>query len=177
MRQREMFMIHTFTTRIERDRNYTTDIVRTFYMVRESVAEQLDGAIGNKAGYQTEAAAHTQEIKFRAMQAAGIVHTYYASTYEGTRLELAFLRYDPTSIGYPRSSADPSHCSVRADSLGDSIALMDRGMRLIKRLHKIGAYGCNPTATAEALRKFKFVEVGLHPIFGEWVDVAMMDRS
>lgn len=158
----------TFSIRQYNEQGYrfTEICIRQCYV--NSVQEQLDGCVDNKAGYQSLEIAQFAAAKFGKVLAAGHESTYSPVTY-GLEITIRFQHY------VNRDGVADGYCDPNFDTVGKGFSGMEEGMKFLRKLGKTveklrAEPGNNPREVSShtfesperiitALRKLKIVEI------------------
>lgn len=157
----------TFSIRQYNEHGYrfTEICIRQCYV--NSVQEQLDGCVDNKAGYQSLEIAQFAAAKFGKILAAGYESTYSPVTY-GLEITIRFQHY------VNRDGEADGYCDPHFDTVGKGFSGMEKGMKFLRKLgstveklraepgddpRKVSSHTFeSPERLVTALRKLKIVE-------------------
>jgi hypothetical protein len=116
----------TFSVKTFNESGYThTEVsIRSCYV--NSVAEQLEGCVDNKAGFGSIEIANEVGERFRKMQEAGYESTYDAAT-GGLQLTIRWQHYKGASDG-------PDYCEPAFKDFGDGISGIEKSLAFLRKL-------------------------------------------
>ena len=92
-------------------------------MREEKVAELLEGAIDNKAGYGTADAARGQEARYRALQERGVESIYDSLCVSGLHLSIEWQHYEADGF-----------CDPHFPELGRGFGEIETAMRFLRKI-------------------------------------------
>ena len=127
-----------------------------------TVASQIDGCIGNKAGYRPARGAETMILCYEAARDAGFTRATSSMLGSAAFATICYLHYQPSKDGEP---LEKLYCSPTL-KLGDELPEIERATKLVKRLirmeRKVASDSCplaDPERVITVLKRLRAVEI------------------